>query len=174
MTNTDYRQMLEKERVRINQLETELAQHRALLEALTVLAEEVSDGQAQDSAGGIAPSPSLPPNNRLPAYVRKESLPLLRSIKDQALSADAIVAYCHQAGVVINRDTVLLRLGLYRRNYAMVKTVRPGLYQLTEKGQRYMDEHYPETASITIHRNIGNLQAKPQLPDIYLWQKEKE
>ena len=110
MTNTDYRQMLEKERVRINQLETELAQHRALLEALTVLAKEVSDGQAQDSAGGIAPSPSLPPNNRLPAYVRKESLPLLRSIKDQALSADAIVAYCHQAGVVINRDTVLLRL----------------------------------------------------------------
>lgn len=171
MNNTNYQQLIEGERIRINELETALARHRALLKALTALSSELSVDQKSDVAAELPSSSSFPEstadNRRVPAYIRKETLPLLRAIKDHALSADAIAVACRQAGFAIDRTTVLLRLGLYRRNYAMVKKVRPGLYQLTEKGQHYMDEHYPETASITIHRNTGSLQFKPELPELF-------
>ena len=170
MDSTNYQQLIEGERIRIKALETELTRHRALLKALTALSGEPSVTQKPDVATELPLSTlpeSMTENRRVPAYIRKETRPLLRAIKDQALSADAIAAACRQVGFAIDRTTVLLRLGLYRRNYAMVKKVRPGLYQLTEKGQRYMDEHYPETVSITIHRKTGPIQIKPDLPEIF-------
>lgn len=175
MNTTNYQQLIECESIRIKELETELARHRALLKALTALSSEPSVDQKPDIAVEL-PLSSLPEsttdNRRVPAYVRKETIPLLRAIKDHALSADAIVAACRQDGFAIDRTTVLLRLGLYRRNYSMVKKVRPGLYQLTEKGQRYMAEHYPETTSVAIHRKTGNIQIKSQLPEVFLWREE--
>ena len=176
MDRTNYQQLIEDECIRIKELETELTRHRALLKALTDLSSEPSVDQKPDLAAELPLSSSLPEstadNRRVPAYIRKETLPLLRAIKDHALSADAIAVACRQAGFAIDRTTVLLRLGLYRRNYSMVKKVRPGLYQLTEKGQRYMAEHYPETTSVAIHRNTGNIQIKSQLPEVLLWREE--
>ena len=136
---THYQQLIEDEQLRIKQLEAELAKHRALLQALMTVegsAVTVETPVTVQTASALIPVESK--SGRLPAYIRKESLPLLRSIKDRTLSADAIALFCRQVGVNIDREAVLFRLGLYRRNYAMVKTVSHGFYQLTEKGRRYL------------------------------------
>lgn len=168
----NYQEIIEAEQLRIKQLENELAQHRTLLQALLTVKGNYDDTtqQPKSEAAATAPEPlqKNEHNGRLPAYIRKESLPLLRSIKDQALSADAIALFCRQVGVNIDREAVLFRLGLYRRNYAMVETVSHGFYKLTEKGRRYIDERYPEISSIPIHKNIETSQNSSmfKLPNI--------
>ena len=166
---THYQQLIEDEQLRIKQLEAELAKHRALLQALMTVegsAVTVETPVTVQTASALIPVESK--SGRLPAYIRKESLPLLRSIKDRALSADAIALFCRQVGVNIDREAVLFRLGLYRRNYAMVKTVSHGFYRLTEKGRRYLEERYPEAGASTTHHQTGEtVSMKTPLPDLF-------
>ena len=149
----NYQQIIEAEQLQIQQLETELAQHRSLLQALLTVEGNVVKASPQPTTETIpqAHPQEQETTGRLPAYIRKESLPLLRAIKNQALSADAIALFCRQVGVNIDRDAVLFRLGLYRRNYAMVETVSHGFYKLTDKGRRYLEERYPEATSSLSH-----------------------
>ena len=168
----NYQEIIEAEQLRIKQLENELAQRRTLLQALLTVKGNYDNTtpQPKSEASTTAPEPpqKTEKKGRLPAYIRKESLPLLRSIKDQALSADAIALFCRQVGVNIDREAVLFRLGLYRRNYAMVQTVSHGLYQLTEKGRRYLDERYPEAGSSAAHHQTDeSVNAKTALPDLF-------
>ena len=72
------------------------------------------------------------------------------------------------SNINIDREAVLFRLGLYRRNYAMVKTVSHGFYQLTEKGRRYLEERYPEAGASTTHHQTGEtVSMKTPLPDLF-------
>lgn len=142
MSITSYQKMLEEEQLRVSQLEKELTQHKALIEALTALTGSTT--AVIEPKTVVPEKKELADEDRVPTYIRKDSLPLLRAIKDQALSADAIATYCQQAGAPTNRETVLLRLGMYRRNYGMVESSESGLYQLTEKGKKYLEERYPE------------------------------
>lgn len=142
MSATSYQKMLEEEQLRVSQLEKELTQHKALIEALTALTGSTT--AVIEPKTGDPEKKETADEDRVPTYIRKDSLPLLRAIKDQALSADAIATYCQQAGTPTNRETVLLRLGMYRRNYGMVESSESGLYQLTEKGKKYLEERYPE------------------------------
>lgn len=142
MSATSYQKMLEEEQLRVSQLEKELTQHKALIEALTALTGSTT--AVIEPKTVVPEKKELADEDRVPTYIRKDSLPLLRAIKDQALSADAITTYCQQAGAPTNRETVLLRLGMYRRNYGMVESSESGLYQLTEKGKKYLEERYPE------------------------------
>lgn len=166
----NYQQIIEAEQLQIQQLETELAQHRSLLQALLTVEGNVVNAAPQPTPETIPQD--LPQERettgRLPAYIRKESLPLLRAIKKQALSADAIALFCRQVGVNIDRDAVLFRLGLYRRNYAMVETVSHGFYKLTDKGRRYLEERYPEAVSSPAHhRTDESVNTKTSLPDLF-------
>ena len=75
---------------------------------------------------------------------------ITRSIKEKALSANALASYCQRADIHHSREAILLRLGQYRKEYAMIETVDPGLYRLTEKGRKYLEENYPEnTKTVT-------------------------
>ena len=169
---SNYQEIIEAEQLRIKQLENELAQRRTLLQALLTVKGNYDNTAPQPKSEASVTAPEPPQkakkSGRLPAYIRKESLPLLRSIKDQALSADAIALFCRQVGVNIDREAVLFRLGLYRRNYAMVKTVSHGFYQLTEKGCRYLEERYPEAGASTTHHQTGEtVSMKTPLPDLF-------
>lgn len=163
MSESSYRKMLEEEHLRVNQLERELTQHKALIEALTALT--CSPAKTTETKAPC-PQTESPEEDRLPTYIRKDSLPLLRAIKDQALSADAIVAYCQQAGAPTTRETVLLRLGMYRRNYGMVENTESGLYQLTEKGKKYMEARYPEVLPTTEKQEAESNDIPPFEPEI--------
>lgn len=171
----NYQEIIEAEQLRIEQLETELTQHRALLQALMIVEGHTAPATAPTSTETALAETSLKNNKtcRLPAYIHKESLPLLRSIKDQALSADAIALFCRQVGVNIDREAVLFRLGLYRRNYAMVETVSHGFYRLTEKGRRYINKRYPEISQIARNQtdHISHTSDSFKLPDISIFKK---
>ena len=163
MSESSYRKMLEEEHLRVNQLERELTQHKALIDALTAL---TSSPAKTVETKTVCLQTESPEEDRLPTYIRKDSLPLLRAIKDQALSADAIVAYCQQAGAPTTRETVLLRLGRDRRNYRMVENTESGLYQLTEKGKKYMEARYPEVLPTTENQEAEATDISPFEPEI--------
>lgn len=163
MSEASYLKMLAEEHLRVSQLEQELTQHKALINALTAL---TSSPEKTVETKTVCPQNESPEEDRVPTYIRKDSLPLLRAIKDQALSADAIVAYCQQAGTPTTRETVLLRLGMYRRNYGMVENTDSGLYQLTEKGKKYMEERYPEVLPASEKQEAEANDIPPFEPEI--------
>ena len=55
---------------------------------------------------------------------------------------------------------------MYRRNYGMVENTESGLYQLTEKGKKYMEARYPEVLPTTENQEAEATDISPFEPEI--------
>lgn len=116
-------------------------------------------------------SPAAESEKPQPVHLRDDSLTLLRTLYGGALTSNVVAVKCRQAGLNIKRLEVTRRLGHYKRHYGFVEVVKRGLYRLSDKGRRYLDENYPlEEASI---QKINDKSAHPKLPVApNLWQDD--
>ena len=131
----------------------------------TLQSEAVSTTQQQTL------SPAADSEKPQPVHLRDDSLTLLRTLYEGALTTNVVAVKCRQAGLNIQRLEVTRRLGHYKRHYGFVEVVKRGLYRLSDKGRRYLDENYPiDEVSV---QKINNKSSQPKLPVApNLWQDD--